>query len=97
MGGKSWVCAGILEEVESDHGLGNETVPFLGGKVGFARGEAGAKIILECEDRTFGGVAAVDVRGNNLEGNVVFAEGFLNSVGALVVDDVESGGCIVLL
>ena len=71
--------------------------PLLGVKVGVARGKADAKMILECVDCTFGGVAAVGVRGNNLEGNVVFAEGFLNSVVALVVKDVDSGFCTVLL
>ena len=60
----------------------------MGGKVGVARGESGAKIIFECGDRTFGGVATVGVRGNELEVNVVLAEGFLHGVGALVVEDV---------
>ena len=63
MGGKAWVCAGSSEEVEGDYGLGNETVPFLGGEVGVARGESGAKMIFECADCTFGGVAAVGVQG----------------------------------
>ena len=44
----------------------NEIIPFLGGKVGVARGESGAKVILECADCTFGGVAAVGVRGDKL-------------------------------
>ena len=77
--------------------MGDETVPFLGGKVGFARGESSAKIIFECADRTFAGVAAVGIQGNKLEVNVVLAEGFLNGMGALVVEDVEIGGCTVLL
>ena len=38
----------------------------------------------------------VGVRGNKLEVIVVLAEGFLHGVGAFVVEDVESGGCIVL-
>ena len=49
-------------------------------------------MIFEYADCTFVGVAAVGVRGNNLEVNVVLAEGFLHSVGALIVEDVESGG-----
>ena len=69
----------------------------LGGKVGVARGESRSKMIFECADCTFGGVAAVGVQGNKLEVNVVLAEGFLNGVGALVVEDVESGVCTVLL
>ena len=97
MGGKAWVCAVRSEEVESDHGLGNEMIPLLRGKAGFARGDSGANIIFECEYHTFGGVAAVGVRGNKLEVNVVVAECFLHGVGALVVKDVGSGGCTVLL
>ena len=97
MGGKAWVCALRAEEVESDDLLGNETIPFLGGEVGVARGDSGAEMIFEDADRTFGGVATVGVRGNELEVNVVLAEGFLHGVGALVVEDVESGGCTVLL
>ena len=34
--------------------------------------------------------------GDKLEVNVVFAEGFLHCVGALVVEDVESGGCTMM-
>ena len=67
-------------------------IPFLGCKFGVARGESVTKMIFECADRMFGSVAAVDVQGNKLEVNVVFAEGFLHGVGALVVEDVWSGG-----
>ena len=97
MGRKAQVCAGRSEEVESEHGLGNEMIPFLGGKVGVARGKSGAKMIFKCEDRTFSGVAEVGVRWNNLEFNVVLAEVFLHGVGALVVEGVERVGCTVLL
>ena len=69
----------------------------MGGKVGVTRGESGAKIIFECADRMFGSVAVVGVQGNNLEVNVVLAEGFLHGVGALVVNDVDIGGWTVLL
>ena len=75
----------------------NETIPLLGGKVGVPRGDSGAKVIFECADCTFGGVVEVGVRGNKLEVNVVLSEGFLHGVGALVVKDVESGGCTMLL
>ena len=66
MVGKVKGFALISEEVDSDHGLGNETIPFLGGKVGVARGKSSAKIIFECADCTFGGVAVVGVQGDNL-------------------------------
>ena len=69
----------------------------MGGKFGIATGKSCTKIILDCADCTFGGVAAVGVRGNNLEVNIVLAEGFLHGVEALTVEDVESGGCTVLL
>ena len=97
MGGKAQVCVGRSEEVESDHGLGNERIQLLGGKVGVARGESGTKIIFECADLTFSGVAAVGVQGNNLEVNIALAEVFLNGVGAHVFEDVESGSFTMLL
>ena len=58
--------------------MGDKTVTLLVGKVGVARGESSAKLIFECADCTFGGVAAVGIRGNKLEVNVVLTEGFLN-------------------
>ena len=66
-------------------------IPFLGGKVRAARSESGAKIIFVCADFTFSGVSAVGVWGDKLEVNFLFAEGFLHSVGALVVEDMDSG------
>ena len=71
-------------------------IPFLGGKVRVARSESNAKMIIECADRTFGGVTAVGVRGDKLKSNVLFTEGFLHWVGALIVEDVDSGGCTML-
>ena len=32
-----------------------------------------------------------------MEVNVVLAEGFMHGIGALVVKDVDSGGCTILL
>ena len=75
----------------------DDTVKFLGGKFGVARGESSAKMIIECADRTFSGVAAVGVRGKKLEVNILLAEGFMHGMGALVVEDVEIRGCTVLL
>ena len=69
----------------------------MGGKLRVARSESGAKVILECGDCTFCGIAAVGVRGNKFEVNVLFAECFLHGVGALVVKDEESGGCTLLV
>ena len=71
-------------------------LPFLGGKFRVSRSESCAKVIFECADCTFCGVTAVGVRGDKLEFNVVFAEGFLHGVGVLVVEDMESGGCTIL-
>ena len=97
MGGKAWVCAGRAEQVESEHCLGVEAVQFLGGEVRVAIGESSANMIFECADCTFVGVAAVCIWGYKLEVDVVLEEGFLHGAGALVVKDVESGGCTVLL
>ena len=54
-------------------------------------------MIFEYADRTFGFVAAVGVRGDKLEFNVVSAEELFHCVGALVVEEVESEGCIILM
>ena len=77
--------------------MGDETVPLLGGEVGVSRGKSSAKMIFECADCTFEGVAAVGIWEENLEVDVVLAEGFLNDTGELIVEDVESGVCTVLL
>ena len=77
--------------------MGDETVPFLGGEVGVARGSFSAKMILECVNCTFSCVAAMCVWGGKLEVDIVFAEGFMHGTGALVAEDVESGICTVLL
>ena len=77
--------------------MGDETVPFLGGEVGVARGESNAKVIIECANCTFRGVAAMCIWGNKLEVNIVIAEGFLHGTGSLVVKDVEGGSRTVLL
>ena len=64
MGGKAWVYAEREEKVEGKHCLGEETVPFLEGKIGVARGESNAQMIFECVDHTLGRVTVVGIRGN---------------------------------
>ena len=54
-------------------------------------------MILECVDHTFGSISGVGIWRDKLEVDVELAEGFLHGTGALVVEDVESGGCTVLL
>ena len=53
-------------------------------------------MILECVNRTFGGVASMYIWGDKLEVDVVFEEGFLHGDGSLVVEDVESGSRTML-
>ena len=48
-------------------------------------------MIFECADHTFGSVATVGVRGDKLEVNVVFTDGFLHCVITLVLEDVDIG------
>ena len=66
-------------------------------EVGVTRGESSEKVILECANRTFGGVAVIGIWGGKLEVDIVFAEGFLHGAGAFFVKDVESGSRDVLL
>ena len=49
------------------------------------------KMIFPCLDCAFGGVAAVAVGRDALEVDVIFLEGFLEFVGAFVVEDVKGG------
>ena len=67
------------------------------GKLGSQEASPAQKVIIECADRTFSGIAAVGIWGGKLEIDIVFAEGFLYCTGAFVVEDLESGGCTVLL
>ena len=68
----------------------------MGGEVGVARGKSSAKLILECVNRTFGGVAEMCIWGYKLEVDIVLAEGFLHGTGAFFVKDVEIGSLTVL-
>ena len=94
---KTWVSARGAEQIESEDCLGDETVPFLGWKVGVTRGHSSTEVILEGVNCTFGGVVAMGIWGDKLKVDIVFAEGALHSAGAFVVKDVESGRCAVLL
>ena len=95
--GKAWVCARRAEQIDSEDCLGDDTVPFLGWEVGVKRGESSAKVIIECANHTFGGVAAMCIWGDKLEVDIAFEEGFLHGTGAFVVKDVESGSRTVSL
>ena len=61
--------------------MGDETVPFLGGGVGVARGQSSAKMVLECVDRMFGGVVVLGIWGDKLQVKILLAEGFLYGTG----------------
>ena len=69
----------------------------MGWEVGITRGQYSAKVILEGENCTFRGVAAMGIWGDKLKVDIVFAEGVLHGAGAFVVKDVESGSCAVVL
>ena len=86
-----------MEQFESEDCLGDETFPFLGGGVRVARDESSVKVILECANCTFGGVAAICIWGGKLEVDIVFVEGFLHGTVSFVVKDVESGRRTALL
>ena len=65
--------------------MGDETVPFLGGEVGVARGESNARMVFECADYTFGGTAEVYIWGGKLEVDFVLVKGFLHGTVAFIV------------
>ena len=69
----------------------------MGCEVGVTRGQSSAKVILEGANRTFGGVAAIGIWGDNLEVDIVFVEGVLHGAGEFAVKDAESESRAVLL
>ena len=69
----------------------------MGQAIGVTRGKSSAKVILECVNFRFNGIAAMRIWGYKLEVDIVFAEVFLHGTGEFVVKDVESGSRTVLL
>ena len=94
--GTNWVRARGTEQIDIEDCLGDETVPLFGWEVGVTRGQSSAKVIIEGTNCTFGGVAVMDIWGDKLEVDILFADGALHSAGLFVVKDVESGFCTVL-
>ena len=62
------------QEVESDVGVRHEKIPFGEWEFWVAGGQARAEVIFPVLDSSFSGVAAVAVRRNALEIDVVFFE-----------------------
>ena len=63
----------------------------MGWEVGVTRGESNTKVVLECENHMFGGVAEMFIWGDKLEVDIVFVKVFLHGAGLFVVENVESG------
>jgi len=91
LGGETGVDAGAAEEVEGDERLGKEAVPQVEGEVGVSGTEAGDEMIFERADGAFGGIAAVEVRGDQLVVDLVFLEELLEGGGSLIVESLELG------
>ena len=75
----------------------DEAIPFLGGGVQVTGSKSGTKMIIVCEDHTLGRVAEMSVLRDKLKVNFLFVEAFFHCVGALVVEDAESGSCTILM
>ena len=69
----------------------------MGWEVGVTRGKSIAKVVLECVNRTFSGVATMCIWGDKLEVDIIFSEGFFHGTGAFIVKDVENRIRTVLL
>ena len=75
------------EEVEGQHCLVEETVPFFERKLGVHSAEDGHEMIFKRPDGTFGCINTVFFGRNTLELNVVFSEGILEVLRTFVVQD----------
>jgi hypothetical protein len=72
VGGKSWLASGQMQEIEHNvGGLRHEEIPFSEGELGVTCGEAGTEMILPSLDCRFSGVAAVAMRWDTLEINIL--------------------------
>ena len=71
--------------------MGHQEVPLREWEFWVASGKARAEVILPCLDGPFGCVAAMNVRWDQLEGDVVFGEVCLHVQRAFVVEDMKCG------
>jgi hypothetical protein len=81
------------EKVKGNISLWHEEIPFGEGEFWVTCSQARAKMVFPGLDGSFGGVAAVAVRRDTLEVDVVFFKSLLELVRAFVIEDVEVG-CI---
>ena len=82
------MATGGAKKIQGDVALLKKLIPLAEGERWITGGEAGDEVCLPRLNSTFGGVPAVDMRRNALEGDIVFGEGLFDIVGAFVVDDV---------
>ena len=64
-----------------------KTVPLFYRKGGFKAGDDCKEIILPILDRSFGCIAAMDVRWDEFEGDMILFEGLEHVVGSFVIED----------
>ena len=91
-GGEARLPSGGAEQVEGDISLGHKEVPFAERELGVACGKAGAEVVFPCRDGSFGGIAAMNMWWDPLEGDFVFLECLFEFGRAFVVQYVEFWG-----
>ena len=71
--GEFRIGTGVAKKIQSEYCLRNKSVPFTKRKIRIAGGKTSKKVILEGLDSSFGRIALMDVRGDKLECDVLFA------------------------
>ena len=79
------VDARASQEVQGDKGLRQQPVPKVQWEVFVSATETGNEVVLEGSDGSFGGIAAMEMRGGKLEVNLFFSHVVLESNGGFVV------------
>ena len=80
------------QQVESDHGLRDQSIPKVHRETRIARRQACNQVRLERLYRAFGGVRSVQVWGNQRESDPLLFEVFDKPLRALVVQELYFGG-----
>ena len=79
------------QQVESDYGLRDQSIPKVHREVWIARRQSCNQVRLERLDRAFGGVRSVQVWGHQCERNALLLEVLYESLWALIVQELYLG------
>jgi hypothetical protein len=89
--GEFRIQAGATEKIESEEGLGEETIPQMEGEVLINAAQAGDEVIFERTDGAFSSIASVHARRGELEVDLFVTQELFEGGGTFVVEALELG------